>query len=203
MINLKKIRTLLKKVENRIISVNTLSYALKLDKKKAQETLILLEQQGYLQQWGEENYWNITIRGQVLVHRKFHKSFKPSTMQQHVDELIKRASTVNAAVRFPDYVVCMKITSEYPITVSGSGVVVAFALNTKNISEDEYERAANILRRDNNVTFGNHVEYIFYPHTAIQKFLKSGSHILKIRQFSIQDIQQLEGTIIFEDCVPE
>ncbi|KAA2239377.1 hypothetical protein F0L74_24560 [Chitinophaga agrisoli] len=163
------------------------------------ETLSFLEQRGYLQKWGKETYWTITMRGQVLVHRKFFKSFRPITVRRQVDELVERAAAVNTAIRFPDYVTCLKVTSKYPITVASSGISIAFALNRKNITEEKYEQAANILRRESNEKFGNIVQHIFYPHTAIRKFLKSGSRILKLEQFSAEEIQQLQGTIIFED----
>ncbi|NML36947.1 hypothetical protein HHL17_07025 [Chitinophaga sp. G-6-1-13] len=200
MLTLKKIRTLLKKLENKIISLAALSYVVKLNKRKTLEVAVFLEQQGYLQQWnGHEDHWTIAMRGQVLIHKKFYKLFKPSTMQSHVDELIKRAAIVNAAVKYPDYVVCLKITSEYPIKTSGNGVTIAFALDRKNISVDEYKRAENALRRSSNIRSGNIIEYLSYPHKAIQKLLKSGSRILRVKEFSMKDIQHLAGTVIFEE----
>jgi len=199
MINLKKIRTLLKKKECGIISVTSVSYILGLERKQALETLVFLEQQGYLQRWGKENYWTVTMRGQVLVHRKFYRSFRPTTIQRHVAELVERAVIVNAAPKFPDYIVHLKITSKYPVTTDCNAIEVAFALNRKNVTADEYELAADILRGERNVAIGNYVEYVFYPHIAIQKFLKSGSRILKLKQFSTDEIRQLEGTVIFDD----
>ena len=118
------------------------------------------------------------------------------TAKRHVKLLIERAETVNSSEDYPDCVSSLKITSEYPIQQRSTGVHVAYLLTRKKISQTEYSKAAQKLRERSTRSFDNIVQKVFYPETAIHFFLKSRSHVLKLRKYSEEDFQEIEGHII-------
>lgn len=199
MINQKQIRALLKKMETKFITAPTVSRMLKLNTRKATEMLISLEAEGYIEQTSIDGYWIISLRGKLLVHKKFEREFKVDTLRQQLKDLLERALFINTSVEYPDRIICIKVTSEYPIEQPGKGIRIAYALSRKKITREAYRRAADKLRAKHSGTLGNYTQYLFYPHKAIYIFLKSGSHALKLTEYQDSEIKQLEGTIIFEE----
>ncbi len=197
MINEKKIRTLLKKTENKFILKSTISRILKLDSNEATEVLNYLSTQGFIEQAEIDGLWQQSIRGKLLSVKRFDKEFRVDTAKKHINDLIERAKIINSSKKFPDHVACIKITSEYPIEHRSTGVHVAYSLTRKKITEAEYEAAADKLREQSNKVFGNLVEHLFYPEEAIRAFLKSGSHVLKLRQYEKDEIRQISGHNVF------
>lgn len=199
MINQKQIRTLLKKSESRFISKTTLSRILKVDGKKAIEILAYLENQGFIEEAEVDGHWQQSLRGKLLFAKRFNKEYKIETLRKHLQDLIERVETINSSKEFPDYVACIKIISEYPIEHKSKGIHVAYSLDRKEITDNEYDSAADKLRKEYGRGFGNMVEYIFYPHEAIRAFLKSGSHILKLRKYEKDEMRQITGYTLFSE----
>lgn len=198
MINQKQIRTLLKRTENKFITVSTASRMLKLNAKNTEKTLMSLEVQGYIEHTDIADYWVMSLRGKMLAHKKFDREFKPATLQLQINKLLERAAFVNASPQYPYYVASIKITSQYPIEQHGTGIHIAYSLSRKKITEEQYDAAADKLREQHKGVFGNIVAYYYYPHEAIRIYLKARSHVLKLREYAAVEIKQLEGTIIFE-----
>ena len=46
-------------------------------------------------------------------------------------------------------------------------------------------------------SFGNVVEQVYFPHTAIKSFLKSRSYVLKLRNHSYDELTQFSSYKIF------
>jgi hypothetical protein len=197
MINQKQIRTLLKKSESRFISKTTLSRILKVDGKKAIEILAYLENQGFVEKAEIDGYWQQSLRGKLLFAKSFNKEYKIETLRKHLSDLIERVEIINSSKEFPDRVACIKITSEYPIEHKSKGIHVAYSLGRKEITKNEYDLAARKLREEYGRGFGNMVERIFYPHEAIRVFLKSRSHVLKLRKYEKDEMQQITGYTLF------
>lgn len=197
MINQKQIRTLLKKTGNRFISKTTLSRILKVDGKKAIEILTYLDNQGFIEEADIDGYWQQSLRGKLLFNKRFSKEYKIGTLRKYLRDLIERAETINSSKEFPDRVACIKIISEYPIEHRSNGIHAAYSLSRKEITEEEYNSAADKLREKHDRNFGNIVEYVFYPHEAIRAFLKSRSHVLKLRKYEKDGIRQIAGYKLF------
>lgn len=197
MINQKQIRALLKKRENKFISKTTLSHFLKIDGKKAIEMLTYLDDQGFIEKAEIDGYWQRSLRGKLLCNKRFSKEYRVETLKEHLRNLIERVETINSSQEFPDRVACVKITSGYPIEQRSNGIHVAYSLSRKDITEAEYDLAADKLREKSKRVLGNIVEYIFYPHEAIKNFLKARSHVLKLRKYEKDDIQQIVGYKLF------
>ncbi|CAL1520328.1 hypothetical protein [Chitinophaga sp. MM2321] len=193
MISQKEIRVLLRKAENKFISKNMASQILKLDGKKTIETLTYLETQGFIEKVGNIQLWQQSFKGKLLSNKRFTQEFKVDTLRKHLKELIERIEIINSSKQYPDYVAYIKITSEYPIENRSDGIHVAYSLNRKKITNKEYRSASNKLRQQYSGTLGNIVEYHSYPHEAIRAFLKSGSHVLKLRKYEKDEIVQIEG----------
>lgn len=199
MINLKQIRSLLKKSENKFITVSIASRMLKLGAKKTAETLAGLEVQGYIEQTNIEGYWVMSVRGKVLIYKKLDREFNVTTLRKKLKELIERAAFVNSSPQYPDYITCIKVTSEYPIEQHGTGIRITYSLARKKITEKQYDATANKLRKQYKGEFGNILEYYSYPHEAIRAYLRARSHVLKLREYRDVEIKQLNGTVIFEE----
>jgi hypothetical protein len=197
MINQKQIRFLLKKTENKFISKTTLSRILKVDSKKALELLTYLGAQGFIEEAEIDGYWQQSLRGKLLRNQRFNKDYKVETLKKHLRDLIQRAETINASTEFPDRVACIKITSEYPIEHRSGGIHLAYSLRQKEITDEEYESAADKLREQYSRGFGNMVEDLFYPYEAIRTFLKSRSHVLKLTKYEKDEIKQIVGYRLF------
>lgn len=197
MINQKKIRTLLKKTEDKFITKAVVARILKLDNNDVIGALAYLEQQGFIETTDIYGVWQRSLRGKLLSNSTIGKEYKISTLQNHLENLVSRAKKINASKKFPHKVTCLKVTSEYPIQQRCNGIHVAYTLGGKDISDKEYREAANKLRRERNRAFGSILEEAFYPHTVIQTYLKSRSHVLKLRQYSESEMQQIRGHILF------
>ncbi|WP_300599963.1 hypothetical protein [Niabella sp.] len=189
---------LFKKMEGKFITVSNAGRVLQLSMKAATDLLTTLEEQGHIEKSTIDEYWIVSIRGKLLAYQKFDREFRVETLQQHLKELLKRATIVNTSKKFPDYITCIKIISEYPIENSSTGLHIAYSLNRKNITKKAYRAAAERLRKENTSTLGNLIDYLFYPHEAIRFFLKSRSHTLKLRKYETNEIEQVKGYIIFK-----
>lgn len=197
-INPKIIRKLLRKTENKFLSMSIVSRELMLDSREATEILNYMDEQGFIEPAGITGAWRRSIRGELLAIKSFDKEFKAETAKKHVKLLVERARIINSSKDFPDHITVMKITSECPINqcVAG-GVHVAYSLSRKNITSAEYKARSSRLRSKSNRVFDNMVEEIFYPEEAVRIFLKSRSHVIKLKKYSEEEIQQIKGYKIF------
>jgi len=198
MINQKKIRDFLKKTENKFISEKKAAQILKVDKKAALEILIQLKELGFIGETGIDGLWQQSIRGKILAHKRVSKEFRVDTLKKQLNNLIKRLKIVNSSSKYPDCVSCVIVTSEYPIEHISSGIDIAYSVDSKGLSEEEYDTAADELRKQYHGNFNNVVEYMFYPHTAIRLFLKSRSPVLKLKNYSKEEIKSIVGYKILE-----
>jgi hypothetical protein len=197
MINQKQIRALLKKTDDKFISKTTLSRLLKIDGKKALEMLTYLSDQGFIEAAAIDGYWQQSLRGKLLRNKRFSKEYRIETLRAHLRNLLERTEMINSSPEFPDCVACIKITSEYPIERRSSGIHIAYSLSQKDITEEQYEIAADKLREKSGRVFGNMVEYLFYSHSAIKDLLKSRSHVLKLKKYEKKEIQEIKGYKLF------
>ncbi|MGK9123900.1 hypothetical protein M1D52_07255 [Olivibacter sp. SA151] len=193
MIHQLKIQQLLRRFENKFISDRKVSQALKIDRKMASEILIYLESLGYIEKTVVDNLWQNSMRGKVLANKKIHREFRASTLQDHFNSFLSRAKAVNSSNEFPDYIRCALVTTEYPIKNKGTGVEIVYCLERKELAEKEYERISAELRKQHKGGFNNIVEQLYYPEKAIGLFLKSRSPILKLRQYSKEEIKEIKG----------
>lgn len=193
MIHQLKIRKLLRKTENKFISDHKVSHILNVDRKTAIEILTYLENAGYIEEAGVDGFWQHSLRGKLLAHKRINREFRVITLQRQLSNFIKRVKTVNSSKAFPDYVSCAIVTSEYPIKHQGGSINIAYSLDSKGFSKSEYNIAANNLRKQHKAGFDNIVEGIAYPHEAIRLFLKSRSPILKLRHYSKEETKSIVG----------
>lgn len=193
MIDQLKTRELLKKTENKFISDQKALRIFNVDKTAALEILSQLGDMGYIEKTGIEGLWQCSLRGKVLVNKKFSKEFRVDTLKKQLANLLKRLKIVNASKEYPYCVSDAIITSEYPIELRSNGINIAYSLQSKGFTEKEYWKAAQELRKRHKGNFGNIVEYHAYPHEAIRLFLKSRSPILKLRNYSNNEIQEITG----------
>lgn len=197
MINEKQARTLLKKTENKFISKTTLSQILQVDGKKAAEILVYLENRGFIEVAKIDGYWQQSLRGKMLLNKKIKKEYKVETLKKHLCDLIERVETINSSKQYPDRITCIKVTSEYPIFNRSHGIHIAYSLSRKEITKEEYDLAADELRKEHGRGFGNIIEYYSYPQEAIRSFLKSRSHVLKLRMYTKDEMEEITGHKLF------
>jgi hypothetical protein len=198
MIDQKQIHKLSKKVKNKFIKGEDVAGILKLKNEEAMEAINFLEKAGYIEKSGIEGYWQLAMSGQVLSEQVLKKEYKVETLRDHLDNLIKRAKFINKSKKYPYYVECMKIISEFPIEHRSYGIEVVFSLKRKNITDKQYERAANKLRKEHKGIFGNTVAYAYYPQTVVGVFLKSRVHVLKLTWLEEREIDKIAGSALIE-----
>jgi len=193
MIDQKKIRELLRKTENKFISDKKTSKILNVDKKTALQILTYLNEAGYIEKAVINGFWQQSLKGKILANKKLTKEFRVYTLKKQLDNLKKRLKIINSSNAYPDYINCAIITSEYPIANRGGGINIVYSLASKGFSEKERDMAENEIRKQYKGNFSNIVEYIFYPNTAIRLFLKSRSPVLKLREYSKDEITNVVG----------
>jgi len=198
MINQTQIRGLLRKAGNEFVTVPIASQILKRPFKTALEILTDLEKQGIIDATNIEGHWTMSLRGKVLIHKKMAREFKIETQRLQLKAFLNRVAFINSSLKFPDYISCIKITSEYPIKNNSTGIHIAYSLNCKKVTRKAYKEAADKLRAEYSGTFTNTTQYAYYPHEAIHILLKSRSHVLKLRACPNEAITQLNGIIVFE-----
>jgi len=193
-----KIRKLLRESEDKFISERKISQTFKVNKKAALEILIHLENLGYIEKTAIDHLWQISIRGKILAHKKLSREFRVNTLQDHLNDFIKRLKIVNTSIEYPDYVSCAIITTEYPIVSRATGINIAYALESKGLSKKESKLIESELRKQHRGAFNNIVEFLYYPGEAINLFLKSRSPILKLRQYTKEEIKEISGHRILQ-----
>lgn len=197
MIHQLKIQKLLQKTKNEFVSVSRAAHILKTDEKKAGEILIHLENTGYLEKSFDE-LWQHSLRGKVLANKKLDRTFRVETLSRQLSNLMKRVQIVNSSPEYPHCIICILVTSEYPVTQSSNGMYIAYSICPKGFTEAEREIAERALRRRHHRNFDNIVESIFYPEEAVRLFLKAGSPVLKLKQYSADEIKVIDGYKVFE-----
>lgn len=197
MIPQSKIQELLKKTMNEFFSADKASQILITDKSKAIEILTYLENAGYLEKIFDES-WQHSLRGKILANKKTAKIFTTDTLKRQLNSLIKRVQIVNSSAEYPDYIQCVLVNSEYPITQKSNGIHIAYSMRSKGFTREEKRIAENELRQRHHGNFSNMVEKIFYPEEAVRLFLKAKSPVLKLKLYTIEEIRAMEGHIILE-----
>lgn len=197
MIHQLKIQKLLQKTRNEFVSVSRAAHILKTDEKKACEILIHLEVTGYLEKIFDE-LWQHSLRGKILANKKLGRTFRVETLKGQLDSLLKRVQIVNSSREYPHCISCILVTSEYPVTQTGNGVYIAYSVRSKGFTEEECEIAEQALRQRHYRDFNNIVESLYYPEEAVRLFLKAGSPVLKLTQYSADEIKAIDGYKVFE-----
>lgn len=200
MINQEQIRFFLRKTVNKFISSDIAMRLLSLDRKATLDLLVHLETQGFIEKSEvDEEYWVVSIRGKLLANKTFSKMFKIETLHKQLERLLERAVIVNMSTKFPHGIRCMKIISPYPIESRGSRIIIAYTLYRKRLTEKQYNNISYQLRKEFKGIFGNILEEISYPSKAVKLFLQSRSKVLKLREYEPEDLQKLNGHIIFSE----
>ncbi|MBL0913822.1 MAG: hypothetical protein IBJ09_15760 [Bacteroidia bacterium] len=202
MISREKMRTLLKKTEQELISEQSVSHLLNVDKKQVPEILRHMEDLGFIETADVQGYWVVSLRGRMLVHKPMPRMYKTDTIEKHLEKLKERAEQINASTDYPHYVVCIKMGGTDPFSQRSKAIELGYTLSRKKISDSEYDKRSDKLRLKSTKVLGNIVEYYMYPHEAVRAFLQSGVHALKLREYTSEDINYLDG-LIFWSCNPE
>ncbi|WEK34946.1 MAG: hypothetical protein P0Y53_20855 [Candidatus Pseudobacter hemicellulosilyticus] len=182
MISQDKLRRLFRKSVNRFLSVQRAARILQLNKAAAVELMACLEDQGYIEEAGLDGLWQLSIRGKLIVQTNFKKAFTEETLKQSVENLLERASMVNASSEYPYYISCIKIINDYPIGNKGEPVYALFSLDRKQLSNEAFRAAEDNLRKRYTGNFRRIIDYAYYPRKTIGIFLKSGSHALQLTE---------------------
>ena len=188
---------LLKKTRDRFVTVALTSTILNLDKNRALERLVHMESAGYLEKIFE-GVWHHSLRGKVLANKHIKKYFRIETQKLQINHLFKRIQIVNTSLEYPYAVDRMIITSEFPITKKSDGIFIAYSLTSKRFSPENYDQASKELRSRHRGNFGTIAEFYTFPQVAVEMFLKSRSPVLKLKQYSTQKIQKIDGHILFQ-----
>ena len=59
--------------------------------------------------------------------------------------------------------------------------------------QHEFESVSKKLRHESNKRFDNLIDLLYYPEQAVHQFLKSRSHVLKLRSVSEEELDTIEG----------
>ncbi|RXK82920.1 hypothetical protein [Filimonas effusa] len=197
MISQKEIAKLLKKTKAGLVSKDDICQVLQMDNKAADDVLSCLEKQGLLEKSEVNGLWQQTIRGNLLSIKKYNKYYRVETLRAHLAGFLERVQLVNASGEYPDYIVCVKMISEYPIENRSNGIKIAYSLRRKEMSSEAYRKATDKLLRKSGRYLGNMVAELFYSHQAIREFLKFRSHALKLTKYEQNEMEQISGCTIF------
>lgn len=156
-----------------------------------------LEEEGYIEATGIKGYWGAAMRGKVLAHQTFERSYTIQSLKKQLDLFIERIVDINSSTEYPHLISKVKITSEYPVKTRNSGLCLAFSLIRKPISEKEYDELSYALISKSNKPIYSIIEEVMYPETAIYKKLKAGSHILKLRNVREDELENIQGHLLF------
>ncbi len=195
-----KLRRFLKQVDGELFTLSTACNLLKISREEVLQLLNSLKDQGYIQDTEvAEGCWQVSTRGKVLVHRYITRVFRVKTLQNHLGLLLERAATVNTSKKYPFYISCIKIFSEYPIQNVSGGIRMGCSLKRKPISEKDFKIAFDKLIREHKGVFDNNALLFGYPQKSVVDFLKSRSPALKISLYREDEIKEIEGHIVFEE----
>ncbi|HAA24091.1 MAG TPA: hypothetical protein DCR93_29055 [Cytophagales bacterium] len=167
-----------------------------------EEIIHALVEMGYLQETRRLNSWQLSMRAEVLFSQKEKRIFKATTRQMQVDKLQQRILEINQDDKYPYKVLTCKIDTDLPVLEKGSVINASVLLQRKNISEKEYDNRMARLRSESTQRFDNIVQYVYYGRTAVIQYLKSGSQILQIKEATLEEIAQQEGTYIESIVMP-
>ncbi|WP_028978595.1 hypothetical protein [Sporocytophaga myxococcoides] len=198
-----KVKILLRRGENNFITEALLFELFKLKDNQAKQLLLELEELGYIERIGIEGCWGLAIRGKLLANQNIKKLYKTSSIKQHLNALKERVIYVNSNEKYPFYIGIMKVTSKLPIQERINELNIVYTLIGKKMNPYEFDNLTWQLIRKSKRGFSNILDELTYPETAINEFLKSRSHILKLRKVKDDEIWNIEGHVIFDFTVPE
>jgi len=197
MFDKRKLRLLLRKGETEFITQALISKTLQFKKEEVKQTLQKLEDLGYIERIDIDGCWGVAIRGKLYAFQTFKKLYKINSLYQHLDNFRERVGLINSSREFAHFVNKVKITSEYPIKSRSHGIMIAYSLTRKEMSEEEYNEVSWKLIRISKKRFYNIIDQLSYPETAIHEMLKSRSHILKLRKVEDRDMDNIKGYLLY------
>jgi len=189
----RKLQTVLRKGERKFVTRHLVGRIFNLKKKEAEKLLHDLERSGYIEPIGVEGCWGLAMRGKVLASQTFERSFTAQTMQAHLNACLKRVALINAYKDHFNFVSKIKVTSEYPIQNKGAGVRITYSLRRKK-EPDEFSK----LFMSMNPHFNEPFKLISHPDIILYKALKSRSRVLKITYVEDEEMENVNGTLIFD-----
>lgn len=196
--DIKKLRWFIKQLEGEFFNISTTCQLLGLDLESSVKYLSQLEHLGYIQKTQIENHWVVSIRGKVLAQTKNKRLFKVESMKKGLSDFLERVEYVNKSNKYTSKINTVVITSQFPILQSSEGIRIKYDLAKLELKTDEKERRERRLRSTRNRVFDNYTQSIFYPETAIQVFLKSRSHIIKLERIYSDEINGLSGFRVYD-----
>mgnify|MGYP000011708207 CR=1 FL=1 len=196
--DLQKFKQLLLKAKKEQLTVKKAARLLKAKESEVKTILLELEKLGYLEEAHLPGYWQLALRGDLLIHQPIERVFKVSSMKRQVSNLIERVQHINRSDKYTHNITHLKITSEYPITKVGNGVDISYVLQRKKLSKKEYNRRAYNLRVESKIPTYNIIEEFTHPMKVVERFLKSRSHIIKLKEVGEKTLLSRPGALLFE-----
>lgn len=201
--DIKTIKRFLKQVDGEMFRISRVSELLDQETEYAQAYILALENLGYVQKGPIVDTWVISVRGQILIHRKGNRIFRPKSMKKALLKFLERVEYVNSSDVYIHRVTVVKVRSQYPIKESSEGIKVVYELKKLELDDEEMHRRDENLRDQKNGNFDNKVADMFYPETAVRLFLKSRSQIIKLRQLYDREIDLIGGNMVYDFCRDE
>lgn len=194
----KKVLKLFKSIGNSPFSFEEASDALNVDLAECHDILDNLEAYGYLKRSMITDSWVFSIKGKLLLTAKAPREFDRIIVEQKLKELINRVNEVNSSNKYIYDIKSMKIVSPYPVQKRTKAVYIKYYIENKKIDSDEFRKRISKLNQENNRHSDGISAYFLYPEKAINKYLKSRSHVLKLESVTLEELEASEGTVIFK-----
>lgn len=183
---------------NNQLTIEAAAEILKTDLYNIDCMLKQMESDGYILKSRIPGIWTPTIGGKLLLIRKENRKYKVESINRQLKKLVYRIKQINASEEYHLFIPVAKITSTYPIVQPQSGVEIKYALIRKSyITPNECTSMIFDLNKKRNNTANNIIDYLFYPNLKIKLFLKSRSHILKLQEASIEEVQSIKGYTLY------
>ena len=196
--NRKQLLKLFKSFRNSPFSFEEASDALNIDFVECHKTLDNLKAKGYLKKSAITESWTLSIKGNLILTAKAPREFDRSIVMQKIKELINRVNEVNSSDKYIHNIKSMKIVSPFPVQKRSKAVYIKYCIENKKVDSDELRKRLSKLNQENNRSSDGISAYFSYPEKAINKYLKSRSHVLKLESVTSDELEASEGTVIFK-----
>lgn len=190
------VRRFMRSVTGRVIQPGSAEQTLGLTKRASEQFLHELEREGLIS--AETGYRESTVKGSAFAMASAARPLHKKTAERLVKELVERAQIVNLdghlAYRVQKLILFGSVMrgAERPNDVDiGCKLIPRFRGEQQSIVEDQ--------RRKMKGTFGNMIEWAYWPMFEILRTLKSRSRGLSIHDLNDRAFRSIDYQVIFTD----
>ena len=205
-----KIRDLMRKIGDRSVPLDDISYYLKINKEASREVTLKLLDDGYIEidekYSSKKTYYKTTLKGNSLSLASAAKPLTRKTAERKLSEFMSRVKNVNSQESYLYKVSKVLIFGSYLSEKDRiNDIDIAVEVLPKFESEEQQNRNQNFTDEamDNGKRFSSFIDQLFYPEMEVLKYLKSRSRAISLHRTSDAILDQVEQKVIYHENIAE